>query len=71
MIQFLGRGGEGKAYVRDLTINSGLLQMLNGDFRHISLKLQLFSFYEQKETRVGSTKTVFAPFVCHLITRFL
>ncbi|KAF8420168.1 Alpha/Beta hydrolase protein, partial [Terfezia claveryi] len=54
LVSLLGRGGSGRAYLKDLTVNSALLQMLNDDFRHLATRINLFSFWEQKKTRIGS-----------------
>ncbi|KAF8425285.1 WD40-repeat-containing domain protein [Tirmania nivea] len=53
VVSLLGRGGSGKAYLKDLTVNSALLQMLNDDFRHLATRINLFSFWEKKKTRIG------------------
>ena len=58
LVSLLGRGGSGRAYLKDLTVNSALLQMLNDDFRHLATRINLFSFWEQKKTRVGSFEQV-------------
>ncbi|MCJ1356503.1 MAG: hypothetical protein MMC33_006498 [Icmadophila ericetorum] len=44
-----------KAYIDDLTRNSGALQTINDEFRHIADRLNLFSFYETLKTNVGGT----------------
>ncbi|RPB25116.1 WD40 repeat-like protein [Terfezia boudieri ATCC MYA-4762] len=55
LVSLLGRGGSGRAYLKDqLNVNSALLQMLNDDFRHLATRINLFSFWEQKKTRIGS-----------------
>ncbi|MCJ1306268.1 hypothetical protein MMC08_009088, partial [Hypocenomyce scalaris] len=44
-----------KAYIDDLARNSGALQTINNDFRHVADKVKLFSFYETVKTNVGGT----------------
>ena len=58
LVSLLGRGGSGKAYLKDLSVNSALLRMLNDDFRHLATRINLFSFWEQKKTRIGSFEQV-------------
>jgi hypothetical protein len=47
-----------KAYVDDLKDDSIMLQLINDGFRHVSGNLQLRSFYEAVETRIGPTSTL-------------
>ncbi|KAI4169254.1 MAG: hypothetical protein LQ343_005842 [Gyalolechia ehrenbergii] len=42
-----------KDYVNDLVPNSGAIQAINDDFRHIFQDLQLWSFYETVKTNLG------------------
>ncbi|KAL9014036.1 MAG: hypothetical protein Q9173_001310 [Seirophora scorigena] len=42
-----------KDYVNDLIPNSGAIQAINDDFRHIFHDLQLWSFYETVKTNLG------------------
>lgn len=58
LLFMLGLGGRDKAYIKDLTVNSALLQMLNDDFRHLAFRIKLFSFWEQKKTSIGSFELV-------------
>lgn len=60
MLSLLGQAGD-KAYIKDITINSSLLQMLNDDFRHLAERTRLFSFWEQKKTSVGTFELVSLP----------
>lgn len=39
-----------REYIRDLGRNTGAIQNINEDFRHVASDLQLFSFYETIET---------------------
>lgn len=57
MRYLFGQAGD-KAYIKDLTINSSLLQMLNDDFRHLTDRIRLFSFWEQKKTALGTFELV-------------
>ena len=58
MLSLTGIGVSEKVYIHDITINSGLLQMLNDDFRHLAPRIQLFSFYEQNPTGIGMIELV-------------
>ena len=58
ILALTGRGGNHKAYIRDLTMESAFLQRLNDEFRGLADRLQLFCFYETKKTQIGLTKMV-------------
>jgi len=61
LVTILGRGGAGRAYVQDIMVDSALLQALNDDFRHLATgakAIKLFSFAEQKKTRIGTFEVV-------------
>jgi len=51
-----------KAYIDDLVKNSGTLQDINEDFRHVANRLELISFYETLKTQIGP-KTVASFFL--------
>ena len=40
-------------YINDLIPNSGALQAINDDFRHIIQHLHLWSFYESVKSNLG------------------
>ena len=42
-----------KAYVADLIPNSGTIQVINDEFRHVSHGVQIWSFFETVKTYVG------------------
>lgn len=46
--------GSAKAYVAELEKNSGALQDINEQFRHICADLDLVSFYETLKTSLGA-----------------
>ena len=46
-----------KDYVNDLKQNSGALQKLNDQFRHIAPRLNIVSFYETQPTPIGLKNT--------------
>jgi hypothetical protein len=39
-----------REYIKDLGRNTGAIQAINEDFRHVAASLKLFSFYETVET---------------------
>ncbi|KAL8736886.1 MAG: hypothetical protein Q9181_002226 [Wetmoreana brouardii] len=47
-----------KDYINDLIPNSGAIQAINDDFRHIFQDLQLWSFYETVKTHLGVSQTL-------------
>ncbi|KAL8938934.1 MAG: hypothetical protein Q9216_003620, partial [Gyalolechia sp. 2 TL-2023] len=47
-----------KDYVDDLAPNSGAIQAINDDFRHILQDLQLWSFYETMKTNLGVSQAL-------------
>ncbi|KAL9025906.1 MAG: hypothetical protein Q9196_005347 [Gyalolechia fulgens] len=47
-----------KDYVNDLVPNSGAIQAINDDFRHIFQDLQLWSFYETVKTNLGVSQAL-------------
>ncbi|KAL8719491.1 MAG: hypothetical protein Q9225_003518 [Loekoesia sp. 1 TL-2023] len=47
-----------KDYVNDLIPNSGAIQAINDDFRHIFQDLQLWSFYETVKTNLGVSQAL-------------
>lgn len=48
----------GKDYINDLIPNSGAIQAINDDFRHIVQNLQLWSFYESVKTNLGVSQAL-------------
>lgn len=48
----------GKEYINDLIPNSGAIQAINDDFRHIVQKLHLWSFYESVKTNLGMSQAL-------------
>ena len=57
-----------KQYISDLSKNSGALEDLNENFRHVALRLRVFSFYETLETTIA-LKAVVCILVSWLICR--
>ncbi|KAL9603530.1 MAG: hypothetical protein Q9179_002147, partial [Wetmoreana sp. 5 TL-2023] len=47
-----------KNYINDLIPNSGAIQAINDDFRHIFQNLQLWSFYETVKTNLGVSQAL-------------
>ncbi|KAL8688736.1 MAG: hypothetical protein Q9218_005424 [Villophora microphyllina] len=47
-----------KDYINDLIPNSGAIQAINDDFRHISQDLRLWSFYETVKTNLGMSQAL-------------
>lgn len=47
-----------KEYVNDLIPNSGAIQAINDDFRHIFQDLRLWSFYESVKTNLGVSQAL-------------
>jgi len=45
-----------KAYVADLIPNSGALQTINDQFRHVCQTLQFWSFFETVKTNLGKSQ---------------
>ncbi|KAI1853098.1 hypothetical protein JX266_001804 [Neoarthrinium moseri] len=50
-----------KEYVNELIPNSGLLQTINDEFRHVHHNLRLHSFYETVKTNLGYTQSLVVP----------
>lgn len=48
----------GKDYINDLIPNSGAIQAINDDFRHIVQNLHLWSFYESVKTNLGVSQAL-------------
>ena len=48
----------GKEYISDLIPNSGTIQAINDDFRHIVQTLHLWSFYESVKTNLGMSQAL-------------
>lgn len=48
----------GKEYINDLIPNSGAIQAINDDFRHIVQTLHLWSFYESVKTNLGMSQAL-------------
>ncbi|KAJ9143353.1 GPI inositol-deacylase [Pleurostoma richardsiae] len=47
-----------RAYVGDLERNSGAIQVINDEFRHVSGKIELWSFYETQSMKLFSSPIV-------------
>lgn len=47
-----------RAYVGDLEPNSGAIQVINEEFRHLSAGLELWSFYETQDMRILNSRIV-------------
>ncbi|CAI7629611.1 unnamed protein product [Penicillium glandicola] len=47
-----------RAYVGDLEPNSGAVQVINDEFRHLSAELELWSFYETQDMRIVNSLIV-------------